>query len=136
MIPLPKPRGFWDYAIFALIMTATLWLLFWLEASDRVGWPDAMLACGAAVLFVFATILARRREKATWIAHPTWQAWLLVSLGAFALIFAAIYADAYLLHRRDLTPNRIWHDIIFALVLLAGFQGSFRRRFLAKRQQL
>lgn len=134
MIPFPKPRGFWDYALFASIMTPVLWLLFWLEASDRVGWPDAGLACGTAVLFVFATILARRGEKATWIAHPTWQAYVLVSIGTLALMFGAIYADAYLLHRRDITPNRIWHDITFALILTAGFLWSFRRRFRANRQ--
>ena len=28
MIPLPKPRGFWDYALFALAMTGALVLLF------------------------------------------------------------------------------------------------------------
>ena len=134
MIPFPKPRGFWDYALFASMMAPALWLLFWVEASDRVGWPDAVLACGAAVLFVFATILARRGEKATWIAHPTWQAYLLVSVGAFALIFGAIYADAYLLHRRDITPKRIWDDITFALILTAGFLWSFQRRFRANRQ--
>lgn len=133
MIPFPKPRGFWDYALFASAMTAVLWLLFWLEASDRVGWPDAVLACGAAVLFVFATISARRGEKAAWIAHPTWQARLLVSVGAFALTFGAIYADAYLLHREDISPNRIWHDITFALVLTAGFMWSFRGRYRTNR---
>ena len=136
MIPFPKPRGFWDYALFASIMTPALWLLFWLEASDRVGWPDAVLACGTAVLFVFATILARRGEKATWTAHPTWQAYLLVSGGAFALIFGAMYADAYLLHRRDITPKRISDDVILALVLTAGLLWSFRRRFRANRQLL
>ena len=136
MIPFPKPRGFWDYALFASIMTPALWLLFRLEASDRVGWRDAVLACGAAVLFVFATILVRRGEKARWIAHPTWRAHLLVSVGVFALIFGAVYADAYPLHRRDITPNRIWHDITFALVLTAGLMWSFRRRFRANRQLL
>jgi uncharacterized membrane protein len=136
MIPLPKPRGFWDYTLFSSIMTLALWLLFWLEASNRVGWPDAALACGAAVLFVFATILVRRGERATWIAHPTWQAYLLVSVGAFALIFGATYADAYLLHRGDITPNRIWHDITFAIVLTVGFLWSFRGRFRANRPLL
>jgi hypothetical protein len=29
MIPLPKPRGFWDYALLALFMTGLLMLLFW-----------------------------------------------------------------------------------------------------------
>jgi hypothetical protein len=112
MIPLPKLRGFWDYALFALIMTGMLAFLFWLEASDGVGWPDRALACMAAVLFVFATVLARRGEKARWIAQPTWHAYILVCLGTFALMFSAIYADAYLLHRRDLTSNRLRHDIV------------------------
>ena len=134
MIPFPKPRGFWDYALFASMMTPVLWLLFWLEASDRVGWPDAVLACGAGVLFVFATILARRGEKARWIAHPTWHAHLLVSFGAFALTFGAIYADAYLLHRRDLTSNRLRHDIVPAVLMPAAFLWSSRRRFRATRQ--
>jgi mannose/fructose/N-acetylgalactosamine-specific phosphotransferase system component IIC len=132
MIPLPKPRGFWDYALFALIMTGALLFLFWLEASDGAGWPDAALAGVAATLFVFATILARRGEKARWIAHPTWHAYLLVSLGAFAFI----YADAFLLHRTDLTSNRLRRDIVPAVLLPAAFLWSLRRRFCAKRQVL
>lgn len=34
------PRGFWDYALFALIMTGAILFLFWLEASDGVGRAD------------------------------------------------------------------------------------------------
>jgi uncharacterized membrane protein len=136
MIPLPKPRGFWDYALFALIMTGVLSFLFWMEASDGVGWSDAALACMAAALFVIATVLARRGEKARWIAHPTWHAYLLVCLGAFALIFGAIYADAYLLHRRDLTSNRLRHDIVPALLGPAAVLWSSRGRFREKRQVL
>ena len=60
----------------------------------------------------------------------------LVSVGAFALIFGATYADAYLLHRGDITPNRIWHDIAFAIVLTVGFLWSFRGRFRANRPLL
>jgi hypothetical protein len=37
MIPLPKPRGFSDYGLFALLLTVFLDGLFWLEASDGVG---------------------------------------------------------------------------------------------------
>jgi hypothetical protein len=43
MISLPKPRGFWDYALSALVMTGVLVLLFWLEASDGISWTDAAL---------------------------------------------------------------------------------------------
>jgi hypothetical protein len=57
MIPLPKPRGFWDYALFAFVMAGALVFLFWLEASDGVGWADAAFAFAGAVLFVFATII-------------------------------------------------------------------------------
>src|SRR5471030_2908837 len=83
MIPLPKPRGFWDYALFALVMTSMLMFLFWLEASGAVGWADVALASATAVLFVLAIILARRGEKAKWIAQPNWLAYLLVPVGAF-----------------------------------------------------
>jgi hypothetical protein len=136
MIPLPKPRGFWDYALFATLMTGALVFLFRLEASDRLRWADAALACVAAVLFVFGTILARRGEKAGWLAHPTWHTYLLVCLGASALVFAAIYADAYLLHRRDLTFSRYRDDIVLAVVMPAVFLWWSRRRFRAKRQVL
>lgn len=132
MIPLPKPRGFWDYALFALIMTGALVFIFWLDASDEVGWADAALALAAAVLFVFAIILARRGEKATWIAQPTWHAYLLAVLGGFTLMFGAIYADAYLLHRRDLTSTRLWNDMVLAIVLIAGMVWSSRRRTASK----
>ena len=134
MIPLPKPRGFWDYALFALLMTAGLSLLFWLEASDGVGWLDAAVACGAAVLFVSATILARGGEKTRWIAHPTWQAYLLIALGAFAFMFGAIYADAYLLHPKDLSSNRLRHDIVPAALGLAALLWSLLRRSRTKQQ--
>jgi hypothetical protein len=134
MIPLPKPRGFWDYALFAFVMTGALVFLFWLEASDGVGWADTALAFTGAVLFVFVTILARRGEQATWIARPTWLAYLLVALGAFVLMFGAIYADAYILHRRDITSSRFWRDMAFAIVLTAGMLRSLRRRLPARRQ--
>jgi uncharacterized membrane protein len=136
MIPLPKPRGFWDYALFALVMTGGLEFLFWLESSDGVGWADTALAFAGAVLFVFATVLARRGEKATWTARPTWLAYLLVALGTFVLMFGAIYADAYILHPRDITSSRFRHDMAFAIVLTAGMLWSSRRRLPAKRQLL
>lgn len=128
MIPLPKPRGFWDYALFALIMTGLLMCLFWVEVSDAVGWTDAALAFAAAVLCVFAIILARRAERATWIARPTWYVNLLAVLGVIGLVFGAIYADTYLLHRRDITSSRLRHDIVFAGVLTAAMLFQLRRR--------
>ena len=136
MIPLPKPRGFWDYTLFALLMTGALMFLFWLEASDPVGWTDAAIASAAAVLFIFATVLARRNEKAKWIAQPTWHAFALAALGGFVLMFGAIYADGYLLHRRDLTFSRVRHDMVIAVLAPAAVLWSSRRRFRAKRQVL
>jgi uncharacterized membrane protein len=117
-------------------MTGALVFLFWLEASDGVGWADAALAFAGAVLFVFVTILARRGEKATWMARPTWHAYLLAALGAFVLMFGAIYADAYILHRRDITSNRLRHDTVLAIVLTAATLWSSRRRPPARRQLL
>ncbi|HEX7961154.1 MAG TPA: hypothetical protein VF493_14610 [Terriglobales bacterium] len=128
MIPVLKPRGFWDYALFALVMTGVLVVLFWLDASDGVGWADAALALAAAVLFVVATILARRGEKATWVVRPTWHAYLLGNLGAFVLVFGAIYADSYLLHRTDITSKRLRHDTVLAAVFTIGTLWSSRRR--------
>jgi len=128
MIPLPKPRGFWDYAFFALVMTGLLMFLFWLEASDAVGWADIALAFATAALWVFAIVLARRAEKATWIAQPTRSAYLLAVLGAFGMMFGAIYADAYLLHRSDITSSRFRHDAVFGVLLTAVTLWSSRRR--------
>src|SRR5258708_36989032 len=108
----PKPRGFWDYALFALFMTGVLLALFWIEATDGLGWADALIAVAAAVLFVLGVILARRGEKAKWITQPTWRVSLLSTLGTLVLVFAAMYADAYLLHRRDITSERLPHDMI------------------------
>jgi hypothetical protein len=136
MIPLPKPRGFWDYALFALIMTGLLMFLFWSEASDAVGWTDAALAFAAAVLLVFAIILARRAERATWIAQPARYANLLAVLGACGLMFGATYADAYLLHRRDITSSRLRHDMALFVGLTAFLLWSIRRRPPARRQLL
>jgi hypothetical protein len=134
MIPLPRPRGFWDYALLALVMTGLLVGLFLSEASDGVGWFDAALAFTAAVLFVFVTVLTRRAEKATWIARPTWLAYLLVALGAFVLTFGAMYADAYILHPRDITSRRLRHDMAFAIVLTPGILWSLRRQLQTRRQ--
>jgi hypothetical protein len=137
MIPLPKPRGFWDYTLFALVMTGLLLFLFWLEAGDRIGWTDAALACAAAVLLVFAIILARRGEKARWIAQPNWHVYVLAPLGAVALALGAIYADSYLLHRSDITSKRLWHDMGLAIVMtavLARGLWSSRKQYPSGRQ--
>ena len=98
MIPLPKPLGFWDYTLFALVMSGLLMFLFWIEAGYAIRWADAALACTAAMLCVLCIILARRNEKASWLVQPTLQAKLLLALGVFLLIYGAIYANAYLLH--------------------------------------
>jgi hypothetical protein len=127
MIPLPKPRGFWDYAIFALIMTGALLFLFWMEASHGVRWADAMLAFAAAVLSVLVVILVRRGEKAKWIKQPRWYVRSLVALGAFSLAFGAVYADAYLLHGRRITSSRILHDMVLSVGLTAVTLWSLRR---------
>ena len=128
MIPLPKPRGFGDYALFAFLLFGALMFLFWLEASDRVGWADAVLAAAAAVLFVFAVILARKAERATWIARPTRYLNSLAIFGAVALMFGVMYTDAFLFHRKDISSSRIRHDIVFAAVFTALMQWSSLRR--------
>lgn len=136
MIPLPKPRALWDYALFAVVMTGVLMFLFWLEASDAIGWTDAALAFAAAMLFVFAIILARGAERATWIAQPTWYVNLLAVLGACGLMFGAIYADAYLFHRNDITSIRFRRDMLLAVGLTAVTLWSSRRRSTPRRQVL
>jgi hypothetical protein len=134
MIAFPKPRGFWDYALFALAMTGLLVFLFWLEATDGIGLADAALALAVAALFVLGVIIARRGEKATWIARPTWPVYLLVALGAFLLIFGAIYADSYLLHRTDITFKRLRRDTIVAITVIGAMLWSSLRRRSARRQ--
>ena len=129
----PKPRGFWDYALFALFMTGVLLALFWIEATDGLGWADALLAVAAAVLFVLGVILARRGEKAKWITQPTWRVSFLAALGALVLLFAAVYADAYLLHHRDLTSDRLRRDMVAVMVAVAvALWTSLRRRHLGR----
>jgi len=127
MAPFLKPRGFWDYAVFALGMTALLAFLFWMEASARIGWADAALASSAAVLFVFLTVLFRRGEKAKWITRPTWPVYLLASIGIGVVLFGALYADAYLLHHAEITSKRLGNDAVFGLVMSAGIVWSFLR---------
>ena len=136
MILFPKPRGFWDYALFALLMTGVLLLLFWSDASSGLGWADAELATAAAAIGVFAIILGRRGEKAKWIASQTWPALAIVVVGVFVWMFGAIYADAYLLHRSDITSKRIQHDAVLAIVLTGATLWSLRRRLRANSQML
>jgi|SRR6185437_4560769 len=134
MIPLPKPRGFWDYSLFALLIAGLLLLLFWMDASDGVGWSDAGLALAAAASCVFAIILARRRGRAAWIVRPTWYAYLLSVLGVSTLMVGAPFADAYLLHRSDITSSQILHDIVVSLLSTAGLLWFLRKQSLARRQ--
>jgi hypothetical protein len=136
MIHFPKPRGFWDYTLFALATTGVLVLLFWAEAGNQISWPDAVLATAAALLFVLAVTLARRGEKAKWIAQPNLHVYLVATLGAFILVFGAIYVDAYLFHRGDITSTRIRHDIGLAVVLIAGTLWTSRRRWGHTRREL
>ena len=133
MIPLPKPRGFWDYELFALMLTGLLVLLFWVEASNGVGWADAALAFGAAELCVLTIVFSRRNEKAAWIVRSSWQANPLVTLGSVLLMFAVLYADAYILHRKDMTTARIRHDMILAIALPIAMLLPLRRRHTGSR---
>lgn len=128
MIPLPKPRGFWDYALFALLLTIGLVFLFWLEATDGVRWADAGLALAVAVVSVLGIILARRNEKAAWIARPTWLTRLLFSLAAFAVMLGAIYADAYVLHRSEFTTRRLSRDMCICVAMAVAIAWSLRRQ--------
>lgn len=134
MIPLPKPRGFWDYALFALIMSGMLLLLFWAEARDGISWVDGALALAAAVFFVLAIILARRGEKAKWISQPSPYTYSLMILGTVVMMFGAVYGDAYLLHRTDISSSRVWHDIVLAVVIVAVMLWSLRKRLRPSRQ--
>ena len=133
MIPLPKPRGFWDYALSALAMTGGLLFMFWSSASDGLRWADATLAFAAAVLGVLSIVFSRRGEKAKWITQPTWSAYVLIVLGVVGYTFGAVYADAYLLHRRDITSSRLRHDIAPAVIFTVVMLWSLRRRLPASR---
>ena len=108
-------------------MTGAMLLLFWSEVSDGVGWADAALAFTAAVLWVLAIVLVRKGEKATWITQPTRYAYLLGVLGTCGLMFGTIYADAYLLHRRNISSSRLLYDMVFSVGLTAVMLWSVRR---------
>jgi hypothetical protein len=128
MSPFPKPRGFWDYALFALVMTGGLLLLFWVDARDRLSWPDVPFAATGAILLVLAIITMRRGEKAKWIAHPTWRVTLLVTLGVVSLLFGIVYADAYLLHAREITSDRLQDNVTAIVVAIAATFWASRRQ--------
>jgi hypothetical protein len=66
--------------------------------------------------------------------RPTWKAKLLVSFGAFLLSFAAIYANAVILHREDITDSRTGHLMVPGIVMLIVVLLPVRRRtFLGSR---
>jgi len=102
-----------------LLVFGVLMFLFWLDASDGIGWADAAVALAAAALLVFAIILARRGEKATWMARPRWYAYSLAALGTFVLIFGTTYADSYLLHRTSVSSKQLRDDTGLAIVFTA-----------------
>lgn len=120
MMPPPKPWRFGTYAIVALPLTVLLLFMFWIEASLRVGWADAVLAFAASVLFVLAIFLARGGDKAKWIIQPTLRAHLVRVLGVLGLGFGSVYADGYLLHGRNVTFRQLGHDVVFTIVLAAS----------------
>jgi hypothetical protein len=134
MVLFPKTRGFWDYALFASILAVLLICLFGLEAGNRVGWADAMLALAAAILSVFVIVLARKSEKATWVVRPTRRARALTAFGALSLIFGALCMDAYFFHRRDLTAARFNRDAALGLAWLLGLVLSLGKRTGSGRQ--
>ncbi len=102
-----------------------------------MGLVGAMLPLvAAATLAVSAIVLGRRGEKSKWIAQQPWPALAIVSFGKFVWMFGAIYADAYLFHRRDLTSNRRQHDLVLAIVVPCAVLWSLRRRLRSKRQGL
>jgi hypothetical protein len=134
MISFPKPRGFWDYGLFALAMSGFLLLLFWLDASDGLRWADSLFALTAAALFVLAIILSRRGEKAKWIAQQTWATRILAVFGTLGALYGAMYADSYLFHRRGITSSRLLHDVVSAVVFAAVMLWWLRTRSSASRQ--
>lgn len=111
----------------------TVWLFGLLPHEEGQG-ADARLALAAAVLSVLGIVLARRNEHAAWIARPMWYLRLLFSLGALALIFGAMYADAYTLHRRDLTPRRLSRDVCVGVAMAIAVAWSLRRQDSTARQ--
>lgn len=137
MIPLPRPRSFWDYALFALMLMGLLVLLLWVEADYRVGWTDAVFALVTAFLCVSAiSILARSTEATKKIVQSTWQAKLSLVLGTVLLIFGFLYADVYFIHHIKITASRLRHDLVLVIALSVTVLLSFRSGIAAVRSHL
>jgi cytochrome c oxidase assembly factor CtaG len=117
-------------------MTGLLLPLFWSYSAYRIGWADAALTLAIAILMTLGVVLARRREKAQWIKHPTWRTSLIAVLAASALMYAAEYADSYVLHGKTITAHQLRHDLMFNLLVFAGLTWLFRRRSQARSQVL
>ena len=128
MLAFPKPRGFWDYALFAFLLTGSLLFLFWSEASDGIRWGDATLALTVAILSVVAIVLSRRREKAKWMRQPTWFVYSVATLGTIAVMYGAAYADAYLLHRGKVNSGKLSDNLVYAVIFAAVMLWSSRKR--------
>ena len=117
MTQQPKPRSVRGHALFALIVSIALVLVFQVMASDGVGWGDVAVAlAGALLLVAVIAILDRRRSKAVWVDNPTWKSKLLFGVGGIFLGLGLLYADSCLLHPRDLTPARFRQDVVLGAV--------------------
>jgi len=128
MIRFPKPRGFWDYAIFVLFMTGLLLLVFWTSSAYRIVWTDAAFAFVVATLVTLCIVAARRNEKAKWIKRATWRTAFIVCITLSVLFYAADYAHGYLLHHTTITAYQLRHDLISSLLLSAWMSWWWHRR--------
>ena len=127
MIRFPKPRGFWDYALFALLMTGLL-LLVWSFSTYRIVWTDAAFAFVVATLLAACIVAVRRNEKAKWIKRATWRTVLIVYITLSVLFYATDYARGYLLHHTTITAYQLRHDLISSLLLSAWITWWWHRR--------
>lgn len=129
MVALPKPRGLWDYVLGAVLMSGLFLLLFWIDATRGIGSADAALAVAAGILFAGFVILTRRDEKAAWLRRTTIVEYALGCFAAFSFIFGFTYTDAYFLQHEKITRSRLWHDLLFAVLLSALLGWNSRERF-------
>jgi hypothetical protein len=137
MIPFPKPRSFWDYALFALMLAGLLVCFFWVQAGYRIGWGDAAFGLLAAVLCTLAIgILARSSEKTKRIMRSTWQAKLLLIMGTLLLLFGSLYANLYFIHHISITGSRLRHDVWLGIALCVAMFWSYRSGIAAGRRHL
>lgn len=134
MIRFPKPRGFWDYALFALFVTGLLLLVFWSSSTYHIDWFDAAFALVIAIFLALGIVFGRRREKAEWIKHPSWRTSFIACFATCAFLLAAEYAHAYFLHRTTIATGQLRHDLIFIVVLSAALPWWLRRRSQAPSQ--